>query len=79
MFHLQPLVGIKRRQIVEMNLVLLLFRIFEIDVVDLEQREVALAVFRTADRAVDGIAGAQGEAADLRRADVDVVGTGEIV
>jgi hypothetical protein len=34
--------------------------------VDLEQREVALAFLRRADLALDGIAGAQSEAADLR-------------
>ncbi len=78
-FHLQPLVGIERRQVVEVDLVLGLFRILEIDGVDLEQREVALAVLGRADVAFDGVAGAQAEAADLRRRDIDVVGAGEIV
>ena len=77
--HLQPLVGIERRQVVEMDLVALLLGVLEIDGVDLEQREIALALLRAADLAFDRVAGAQAEAADLRGRDVDVVGAGEIV
>jgi transcription termination factor Rho len=36
-----------------------------VDGVDLEQREVALAVLRAPDRPLDGVAGAQAEAAPL--------------
>jgi hypothetical protein len=53
--------------------------VLEIDRIDLEQREVALAVLGRADMPVDGVAGAQSEAADLRGRDVDVVGAGEVV
>ena len=77
--HLQPLVGIERRQIVEMDLVALLLRVVEIDGVDLEQSEIALALFRAPDLAFDRVAGAQSESADLRGRDVDVVGAGEII
>ena len=77
--HLQPLVGIERRQVVEVDLVARLVRVFEIDRVDLEQREIALAFFRRADMAFDGVAGAQAEAADLRGRDVDVVGARQII
>ena len=77
--HLQPLVGIERRQVVEVDLVARLLGVLEIDGVDLEQREVALAVLRAADLAVDGVAGAKAEAADLRGRDVDVVGAGQVV
>ena len=77
--HLAAARRIERRQIVEMDLVADLFRIVEIDRVDLEQREIALAFLRAADRALDGIAGLQREAADLRGRDVDVVGTRQIV
>src|SRR5262245_24917988 len=77
--HLQPLIRVERRQIVEMDLVALLFGVLEIDGVDLEQRVIALAVFRAPDLAFDGIAGAETEAPDLRRRHVDVVGAGEIV
>ena len=78
-FELQPLVGIERRQIVEMDLVADFLRILEIDRIDLEQREIALAFLRAADQALDGVAGAQAEAADLRGRDVNIVGTGEII
>ena len=78
-FHLQPLVGIERRQIVEIDLVARLLRVLEIERVDLEQSEIALAFFRAADVAVDGVAGAQAEAPDLRRRDVDVVGARQVV
>ena len=54
------------------------FRRVEVDLADLEQREVALAVLRRTDQAGDRVAGAQVEAADLARADVDVVRPGEI-
>ena len=77
--HLQPLVGIERRQVVEVDLVAGLFRVLEIDGVDLEQREIALALLRAADLAVEGVAGAKPEAADLRGRDVDVVGAGQVV
>ncbi len=77
--HLEALVGVKRRQIVEMDLVAGLFRVLEIDRVDLQQREVALAVLGTADMALDGVAGAQREAPNLRRRDVNIVRAGEVV
>ena len=78
-FHLQPLVGIERRQVVEIDLVARLLGVLEIERVDLEQGEIALALLRAADMAVDGVAGAQAEAADLRGRDVDVVRARQIV
>ena len=78
-FHLEALVRIERRQIVEMDLVADLLRVFEIDRVDLEKREIALAFLRAADRAFDRIAGLQREAADLRGRDVDIVRAGQVV
>src|SRR5439155_999871 len=50
--------------------------LLEVDLVDLEQGEVALAVLGLADLPLDHVAGAQVEAADLGRRDVDVVGPG---
>jgi hypothetical protein len=50
-----------------MALVADLLRIFEIDRIDLEKREIAFAFLRAADRALNGVAGLQSEAADLRR------------
>ena len=77
--ELEPAIGIERRQVVEIDLVTDLFRVLEIDRVDLEQGEIALALFRAADQPLDGIAGAKAEAADLGRRDVDVVRSGEVV
>ena len=77
--HPEALVGIERRQVVEMDLVARLVGVLEIDRVDLEEGEVALALLGAADLALDGIAGPEREAADLRGRDVDVVGAGEVV
>ena len=77
--HLEPLVGIERRQVVEVDLVARLLRVLEVDGVDLEQREIALALLRAPDLAFDGVAGAQAEAADLRGRDVDVVRARQVV
>src|SRR5204862_8180376 len=73
-FHFQPLVRIERRQIVEIDFVSRLLGILEVERIDLEQREVTFAFFGAADVTVDGVAGAQSEAPDLRRRHVYVVG-----
>ena len=78
-FELQPLVRIERRQIVEVDLVAGLFRVLEIDRVAFQQREIALALLRAANDALDRVAGAQAEAADLGGRDIDVVGSGKII
>ena len=57
--HLEALVGIERRQVVEVDLVARLVGVLEIDAVDLEEGEVALAFLRASDLAFDGIAGPQ--------------------
>src|SRR5690606_23518889 len=54
-------------------LVLRAFRRIEIDLADLEEREVTLAVLRRANQAGNRVARAQVEAPDLTRAHVDVV------
>ena len=41
--------------------------------------EVAFALFRAPDHALDRIAGSKAQPPDLRRRDIDVVGTGEVV
>ena len=56
-----------------------LLRVLEIDRVDLEQGEIALALLGAADLALDRVAGAQAEAADLRGRDIDVVRAGQVV
>ena len=63
--ELELFVGIKRRQIVEIDAVAKLVGLVEIDLVDLEQREISLAILGRADLALDRIAGAQAEAAHL--------------
>jgi hypothetical protein len=74
----QRLVGKERRQVLEEDLALGVLRRLAVDAVDLDQREVALAVLRRADLAFDRVAGVQVEAADLRGRDVDVVGAREV-
>ena len=78
-FHAQPLVRVERREIVEVDLVARFLGILKVDGVDLEQREIALAFLRASDLALDRVAGAQTESANLRRRDVDVVGAGQVV
>src|SRR6185503_1911296 len=68
----------QRRQVLEEHLALRVLGRVVVDLADLQQREVALAVLRWADQPRDGVARAQVEAANLARAHVDVVGAGEI-
>src|SRR3972149_6143800 len=68
----------QRGEVLEQDLVLARLGRLAVDLVDLDQREVALAVLGGADLALDGVAGVQVEAADLRGADVDVVGAREV-
>ncbi len=78
-FHVQTLFRIQRRQVVEQDLGLDRFRVFEIDRVDLEQGEVTLTLARAAHGTVDSIARAQAETTDLRRGNIDIVRTRKIV
>jgi len=78
-FHLHPLFRIKRGQVVEVDLLVGLFGLFEIDLRHVGQREVALIVLRGGDRALDRIT-----CPDVRffkhfGADIDVVRTGQVV
>jgi len=68
----------QRRQVFEQDLVLRHLRRFAVDVIDLEQRKVALAFFRRADAAGDVVAGTQIETTDLRGRHVDIVRAGEV-
>ena len=78
-FELHALVGIERREVVEEDLVARFLGRLEVDGVNLDESEIALAFLGRADLAGDGVAGAQVEAADLRGRDVDVIGAGQIV
>src|ERR1019366_5912105 len=51
----------------------------EVDGVDFDEREIALAFLGRADLAADGIAGAQIETADLAGRHVDIVRAGQVV
>jgi hypothetical protein len=77
--QLEPLFRVARPQVVEGDAVLGLVRIVAVDLLDLQQREVALALLGRADLAHDRVARAQVETLDLRRADVDVVGSVQVV
>ena len=77
--EVHPLGRIQRGEVVEVHLVALLVGVLEIDQVDLEQREVALSVLGAADLPLDGVAGPQRKAPDLRRGDIDVVGPRQVV
>src|SRR5258705_6926 len=79
--RLQPelLLRIERRQVVEEDLVLRGLGRLEVHRLHPQEREVPLAVLGRADLAGDRVAGAEVEPLDLRRRDVDVVRTREIV
>jgi hypothetical protein len=66
-FQAELLLGVEGREIVEEDLVLRDLGRLEIDRLDPQEREVALAVLRRAHLAGDRIARAEIEALDLRR------------
>ena len=63
--QLDALLRVARAQVVEGDAVLGLLRIVAVDLLDLQQREVALALLGRADLAHHRVAGAQVEALDL--------------
>ena len=77
-FHHQTLIGEQRRQVLEQDLVLGVFRLVEVDRVNLEQGEVALAVFRRANLAGNGVTGTQVEATNLAGRHIDVIRAGQV-
>ena len=70
--------GCKRCQILEQHLVARAVGGIEIDLTNLQQREVPLAILGRTDEAGERVAGAQVEAANLARADVNIVGACQI-
>ncbi len=76
--HDQALIGEQRGKVFEQDLVLGVFRLVEVDRINLQQGKVALAVFWRANLAGNGITGTQVETADLAGRDVDVVRAGQI-
>ena len=78
LLELEPLLREQRRQVLEQHLALRGFGRVVIDLADLQQREVPLAVLRRANQAGNRVTRTQIEASDLARAHVDVVGPGEV-
>ena len=70
---------IKRRQVVEEDLVARFLGRLEVDRVYFDEREITLAFLGRADLSGDRVAGPQIEAADLRRRDIHVVRARQIV
>ncbi len=62
-----------------MDLVPGLFRILEIDGVDLEKCEIPFPIARGADESLDCITSPQRELPDLGGGNIDIVGAGEII
>ena len=79
MSELQPLIRVQRREVVKADSLHHFVRIFAVDRLDSQQREVPLVLFRRSDLSGDGRSRLQAEAADLARRDVDVVRAGEVV
>src|SRR5262245_62433181 len=77
--HPDLLLRIERRQVVEEDAVSREFRRLEVYSLDFDQREIAFTFLWRTDLARDGVAGAQVELSNLRRADVDVVGSRQVV
>ena len=78
-FEVDAVLRIERRQVLEEDLLARLLGRLEVDRLDLDQREVALAFLRRPDLSRHRVAGVQIELAYLRRGDVDVVGAGQVV
>src|SRR3989337_2310985 len=62
--HLELILRIQRRQVVEDDLVLADLGVLGVDLLDLEEREVPLLALGGPDLAADGVAGAQPDAPD---------------
>ncbi len=75
----QFLVGIKRREVIEIDAVTNGVGVVEVDLHDLGQGKITLAILGRADFAFDRVAGAQAELAHHVGRDVNIVGTGQIV
>ncbi len=78
-FHIQPLFRVERCEVIEMHLVACLFRIFKIDGGNLKQGKIPLAIFRAADLTNHRIARTQCQTADLLRANINIIRSGQIV
>ena len=73
------LIGIKRREVVEIDPVTNGVGVVEINLHDLGQREIALSVLWRANLAFDSITGAQPELTNHVGRDINIVGTRKII
>src|SRR5579863_10392411 len=78
-FQPDALHRIKGSQVVEENFVARDVRLFVVDQFDFQEREVAFPFFGRADLACNNVPSAEIKATDLRRRDVDIVGSRKIV
>ena len=78
-FHLQALIRVKRRQVVEVNLVPRLLGIVEVDLRRLDQAEIPFILARSLNNSLDRVTGAQAELSDHLRPDINIIGAGQIV
>ncbi len=78
LLKLQALFREQRCQVLKQDLGARVFRCIMIDLADLQQREIAFAVFWRTNQAGNGIACAQGETPDLARADIDIIRAGKV-
>ena len=77
--HLQALIRIERRQVVESHLVFRVFRIAKVDLLDLGNREIILVLAGGLNDALHRVTGAQRILADHVRRNINVIGAGQIV
>src|SRR5512132_1739740 len=77
--HLQHLVWIQRREIVEEHVLAGLIGRLEVDRLNLDQGEIAFAFFRRTNLPADGIAGAQIKLSYLRGRNINVVRSWKVV
>src|SRR5207245_10002887 len=71
--EVDPLLRIERREIVKENFIAGRFGIFEVDLLNLEKREIALAFLWRPDLSRDDVSGSEIESTDLGRRDIDIV------
>ena len=77
-FELQTLGRMQRRQVFEQHLITCVLRRIKVDLADLQQRKVSLTILGRTDQTRNAVTGAQIEATNLRRTDVNIIGTSEI-
>ena len=77
--HLQPLIRIKRRQVVEVHLVARLFRIIKVDLGRLDQAEIALILARGLNDPLNRIPRPQRKLPDHLGTHIDIIRSRQIV